>query len=153
MSSPEDLDALIRELGSLTRRLGAHMADQLGIHTSDLEALDDLSTDGPMGPVELGRRLGLGSAAATALADRLERSGHVRRERHPEDRRRIALTPTEHAGAEAMRVLAPFVGDLRAVAERLSPEARDTIAQYLNDVLAVYRLHLGPPGDGERRPG
>lgn len=147
MSSPGDLIALIKELGTLNRHLGIHMARELGIHTSDLEALDDLGSGDPIGPAELGRRLGLGSAAATALADRLERAGHIRRERHPDDRRRIALLPTAHAGAEAMRVLGPFVRDLESVAERLPPETRETVAQYLREVLEVYRRHLGgPPG-------
>ena len=147
MSSPWELGLLIKELVRLNRHLGTAMAEDLGIHWSDFQALDDLSSEGPMGPAELGRRLGLGSAAATALADRLEAAGHVRRERHPVDRRRVALTPTEHAGTEAMRVLGPFVMDLAAVAERMSAAERDVVAGYLQEVLRVYRQHLGLPED------
>ena len=142
MSSPDELSLLIREIVRLNRHLGIAMADELAIHTSDLQALDELAGSEPIGPAELGRRLGLGSAAATALVDRLERAGHVRRERHPADRRRVALVTTQHAGAEAMRVLAPYVGDLRAAAERLSEQDQAVVAAYLRDVIAVCRRHL-----------
>ena len=155
MSTPTDLGLLVKELSRLNRHLGTAMAEELGIHWSDLQALEDLSSDGPMGPVEVGRRLGIGSAAATALADRLETAGHVRRERHPVDRRRVTLTPTDHAGTEAMRVLGPLIEDVAAVGEQLTEHERDTVAQYLADVLAVYRRHLrlGAPDAPERIGG
>ena len=74
------------------------LARRLGIGITDIAALEHLSSAAqPLGPVELGHRLGIRSASATALVDRLEQSGHLRREARPDDRRRVALVPSEHS--------------------------------------------------------
>ncbi|MGL1340035.1 MarR family transcriptional regulator, partial [Vibrio parahaemolyticus] len=46
----------------------------------------------------------------TALLDRLERTGHVRRERHPTDRRKILVRGTEQTEDEMRDTL----GDMHA---------------------------------------
>jgi len=51
-------------------------------------------------PVDLSRHLGVSTASMTALLDRLERSGHLQREPHPSDRRKILVTTTAHADEE-----------------------------------------------------
>ena len=72
------------------------LARRLGIGITDVSALEHLSSASePLGPVELGHRLGIRSASATALVDRLEQSGHVHREPRPDDRRRVALVPSD----------------------------------------------------------
>jgi DNA-binding MarR family transcriptional regulator len=48
---------------------------RLGIGDTDMTALEHLFANGPLGPVELGEKLGLRSASATALVDRLEAAG------------------------------------------------------------------------------
>ncbi|WP_150953005.1 MarR family winged helix-turn-helix transcriptional regulator [Microbacterium testaceum] len=51
-------------------------------------------------PVDLSRHLGVSTASMTALLDRLERSGHLRRTPHPSDRRKVLVTTTPHADEE-----------------------------------------------------
>jgi DNA-binding MarR family transcriptional regulator len=46
-----------------------------------------------MRPAGLSRQLGLTTASVTALLDRLERHGHIQRQRHPTDRRGITIVP------------------------------------------------------------
>jgi DNA-binding MarR family transcriptional regulator len=48
---------------------------------------------------DITRHLGFTSAAATGLADSLEKQGHVTREREPEDRRTIYLRITDKGSA------------------------------------------------------
>ena len=45
----------------------------------------------PVTAGELAGRLGLGAPATTGLVDRLENAGHVRRERDPNDRRKVTI--------------------------------------------------------------
>jgi DNA-binding MarR family transcriptional regulator len=69
--------------------------------------------------VELGQRLGMRSASATVLVDRLVAAGHLVRRPHPADGRRITFAATEHAQQEVRRVLAPLLTDLTAIGLRL----------------------------------
>ena len=48
--------------------------------------------DQPMGPGELGRLLGVSSAAASGIIDRLEARGHAQRASHASDGRRTSVT-------------------------------------------------------------
>jgi DNA-binding MarR family transcriptional regulator len=56
-------------------------------------------------PGELARYIGVSTASMTAVVDRLERSGHVRRERHSSDRRSIYVIPTRDTDEEVRATL------------------------------------------------
>jgi DNA-binding MarR family transcriptional regulator len=115
---------------------------QLGLSPNDLEAMEHLLAGDPeLGPVELGNRLGIRSASATAMVDRLEQAGHVERGAHPTDRRRRTLTVTPSALESLFGVLGPLVRDLSAVAETLDDSEREVVVRYLRniaDVLTTY---------------
>ncbi len=125
---------------------GRTLAERLGTGPNDATALQHLIVRGPVGPVDLGRVLGIGSAAATALADRLERAGHVERRPHPDDRRRLQLVPTERAAQDVWRVLGPLISLLDGVEERLDPADRDAVVRYLSAVAEAYRAYRDAPG-------
>ena len=57
-------------------------------------------------PVDLARHLGVSTASMTALLDRLERSGHLERRRHPSDRRKVLVSTPPHADEEMRGTLA-----------------------------------------------
>ncbi len=116
------------------------LARRLGIGITDVSALEHLSSASePLGPVELGHRLGIRSASATALVDRLEQSGHVRREPRPDDRRRVALVPSEHSGLQVLSALAPLLADIDAAAARLSEPEAVAVTQFLTDAAEAMR--------------
>lgn len=140
----EDPGLLLREVVASAQELIASLARRSGLAATDLRALDVLMTHGAMGPHELGLRLGLSPPAATALADRLERAGHVRRQRARDDRRRVVLLPTEHARQEAQRILGAFISELRAEVGRLSAHERAIIAAFLARVVEIQRRHTLP---------
>lgn len=117
------------------------LARRLGLGVNDVTAIDHLLQNGPLGPAELGNLLGMRSASATALVDRLEAAGHVERRPHPTDRRRLVVEPTPHAVEEVLGVIRPLVAGLDAVAEELTPDERRVVARYLNrvsEVLGAY---------------
>lgn len=117
------------------------VARQLGMTLNDLAALDHLMTHGPLGPVELGQRLGMRAASATALVDRLEAAGHVRRRPHDTDRRRLRVEVTPRGLARSVEVMTPLIAELDAVAAGLPAEARDAVLSYLRQVEVVLRRH------------
>lgn len=78
------------------------VASHLGITLTDLSCLNVLGIDGPQTPGSLAGRLGITrGGAVTALIDRLERAGYVRRERDPQDRRRVLVALDEASAAVA----------------------------------------------------
>ena len=116
------------------------MADRLGVGITDAVALDHLlSNREGLGPTELGQRLGLRSASATTLVDRLEAAGRAARAPHPSDRRRQTVVATEHAYEEVLSALAPMLRRLEVAAARLTPEQAEATAAFLREVSAAMR--------------
>jgi DNA-binding MarR family transcriptional regulator len=138
----ESLSALLYAVLLAADGAGRVVADEMGMSVTDTTALQHLTTRGPAGPVDLGRMLGIGSAAATMLADRLERAGHVERRPHPADRRRLQLVPTERATREAWRVLQPLLGRVDAVEGGLEADDRAVVARYLRAVASAYEDYI-----------
>lgn len=135
----DSLAHALRELMRASHEATIAMAGRLELGVNDLAALDLLGLEGAMGPVELGARLGMRSASATALVDRLERAGHIERERDSADRRRVTVTPTVQAMEASMRALMPLLEELDAVARGLTPEERVLVERYLRDVTRALR--------------
>ena len=87
-----------RTLSTHTVMLHAAVAERLGLNITDHKALDFACRGG--GPVtagELAELTGLTTGAITGVIDRLEKAGFARRERDPNDRRRIIIRPTSRA--------------------------------------------------------
>lgn len=119
---------------------GHTVARDLGLPYTDTLALNHiLSSAEPLGPVELGRRLGISSASATVLVDRLVASGHLSRRPHPADGRRRVLGVTDKARVDAVKAMAPLLHALDAVAARLDADAAAAVIAYLRDVADVQR--------------
>jgi DNA-binding MarR family transcriptional regulator len=116
----------------------------MGLGQTETHALDLLmESPAGLGPVELGNALGIRSASATALVDRLEAAGHVRRHPHPTDRRRQVVVPTDEARRGAVGVLAPLFADLDALAAELAPEEAAVVQRYLRGVAGAMRRFSG----------
>lgn len=117
-------------------------ARRMRLSAGDYLALKHLMiADGPVGPVELGRLLGLTSGAATGLVDRLQRAGWVRREPHPDDRRRQTLTTTDRARETLLRELRPLAEDIDSAAAGLSPQQRRLVTDALLDLARRHRRY------------
>ena len=78
----------------------------VGLNRTDTRALDILERQGPMTAGELATAARLTSGAVTALVDRLEAAGLVRRTRDTIDRRRVMIDLTP----KVAEVMAPIFG-------------------------------------------
>ncbi len=139
----QELSWALREVTRANAGITRELARRLGLGVNDVTALDHLLQNGPIGPAELGNLLGVRSASATALVDRLEAAGHVVRRPHPTDRRRLVVEPTPHAVEEVLGVIRPLVAGLDAVVEEFTPDERHSVARYLRRVSEVMSSY-GP---------
>ena len=114
-----------RDLSAYTLLFHQAVADQLGLNVTDLKCLDLARSEAGLTPGRLAEVTGLTTAAVTSVLDRLERSGFVRRERDPTDRRKILVAPEASRAEEVARLFAP----LDAAMTRL-------LAQYSTEELA-----------------
>ena len=130
---------VLQETGEGLNRMGQHMAEASGTHPTDMTALSVLSRhrDPPLTVGELGEELGLSKAAASSLADRLERAGHAQRVRDPHDRRRWNLTLTAAAHTHAEEALGQFLERLRSALGKYTAEELETAEKVLADVRAA----------------
>jgi DNA-binding MarR family transcriptional regulator len=115
------------------------LARRMKMGQTDMAAMTHLaSARQPVGPTWLSARLGLTPAAATELVDRLEKVGHLSRERDHIDRRRVNLIPTERSLNQVHDHLRPLLDAVDAVAGEFSADERTAIRRFLAEVIAIY---------------
>jgi DNA-binding MarR family transcriptional regulator len=81
---------LVRDFAARVVLFHEAIAQRLGLHATDVKVLRLLG-EKAMSAGELAAHAGLTGAAMTALIDRLEAPGYVKRERDPGDRRRVTV--------------------------------------------------------------
>ena len=89
-------DSLPHQLGRLFRqvaRVHGRVVKRFEISAVQAHILSVLWLEGPMTMGELQAQLALGSSTLTGAIDRMERTGLVRREADPGDRRAVRLQP------------------------------------------------------------
>ena len=137
------ISLLVRALSTETHVYADLVCRRLDIHRTDLSALGHLErarVEGePMTQADLGRALRMSGAAITALADRLQRTGHVERRRNPLDRRKILLEPTEHARRTGRQHFGPLARLTRAALERYTDEELELVGRVLEDLVRASR--------------
>src|SRR5688572_24100423 len=126
--STDKRQELIKNLNMQVRYVSANsvmfsqaIADAVGIHPSDNECLDYLVMNGPATAGQLATWTGLTTGAITAMLDRLEKAGFVRREPHPDDRRKVVVVPNlEKINQEIMPYAMPMGAALEKTCEEFS---------------------------------
>lgn len=115
------------------------LARRLEMGPNDMAAMTHLaSARHAVGPGWLSARLGLTPAAATELVDRLERVGHLARERDQVDRRRVNLIPTEASLQQVNDHLRPLLDAVNDLAGEFNNDERAAIQRFLTEVTAIY---------------
>lgn len=132
----------LQEIVQLSRAFELHLGQQLTVNLTDLAAMEHLIRNGPLGPGELARRLGITPPAVTAVVDRLEELGHAIRVANPADRRAVVVTPAPASVQKAMSYLMPMISDIDATLDGFDADQQATIAEYLERVVAAYRTHI-----------
>lgn len=115
---------------------GAH-----GLHRTDMNALVYISAAAeaghPLSPGQLGAELRLSSPATTALLDRLERVGHVVRERDTADRRRVVVRTREQGIRLAVEFFSPLGVALHAMMDEFGTDELCTVRRFLERAVDV----------------
>jgi DNA-binding MarR family transcriptional regulator len=140
------IDALVtafRVNGNLDRAFDNLAAQRLGVNETDLLCLNVIESRGGVTAGELAAEAGLTSGAITGVVDRLERAGYARRERDPDDRRRVAITVTPAFYEAAAGIWGPVKADWdTTLAARFTAAELDVVMAFLEATDDVARRHL-----------
>lgn len=135
----ETLDAL-RSLLATSQRTTPALARRSGLSHTELAVLEHV-LEHRVGPSELADRLGVTTAAASGIVDRLAERGHVERQPHASDRRRTVVEPTASGREEVLGHLMPMFLELAQIDARLTADERLVILRFLRQVeRAIERL-------------
>ncbi|AZP17267.1 MarR family transcriptional regulator [Streptomyces aquilus] len=132
---------IVHLLRAVTVELGLHsarFAQRHAMHPTDVRALialmDAARAREEMTAGRLGAALGLNSAGTTALVDRLERAGHVRRVRGERDRRKVVIEVSEGAVALGRAFFGPVIERAVGLLETYDERERAAIRGFLTGV-------------------
>jgi len=136
--SSETRADLIRDIG-LEVRLSQNLTDAidqsvcaiLGINRTDARCIDIIERHGRVTAGDLAAESGLTTGAVTALLDRLERAGTVRRLRDPGDRRRVLVELTPDAQRTSNELYGPMADAAASLLSRYSREELLLIRDFL----------------------
>lgn len=141
----QELALLLRRLTVELDAVGQRFAVEHGLNRTDVRALVAIMDAARRGQAltagGLGEAVGLRSASVTALVDRLERVGHVRRVRDPDDRRRLSLEMSDAALAAGAEHFGGLQRDLAAAMSPYSDEELAVVRRFLEDITAVIVRH------------
>lgn len=131
MSTPADA---LRRL--IAQAVATHeaVAVSLGINPTDLRCVQLVAGEPGITPSRLAELSGLTTGAITGVLDRLERAGFVVRASDPADRRRTLVHLAADRADELAGQYEPLIARAVEASSGWSPEARDNLARYLDDV-------------------
>jgi DNA-binding MarR family transcriptional regulator len=142
----------VRRFGGLGATFFRAVAGRVGMNATDLQVIDMLGTGGPTTAGRIAELTGLTTGATAQMLGRLERDGLVRRERDPEDGRRVLVRLV--AGGDATgKIGAAFDSVGRVWEEVVSGYDEEQLALLLGFLEGansaygeeIYRLREAPP--------
>ena len=100
-----------------TRTLLFHqtIADKLKLNATDYKCYDLINQSGSVTAGQLSELTGLTTGSTTALIDRLEKHGYVKRDKDPNDRRHVIIKPiqqSKESNNSIFRSLSSSIADL-----------------------------------------
>ncbi|MGP3978912.1 MarR family winged helix-turn-helix transcriptional regulator [Streptomyces sp. 8N114] len=159
-TTPERLLDGLRTFGANYTEFTRRFAAWLGLHSTDAVALAEIlyaeDKGTPLSPARLSERIGLSSGATTALLNRLEKAGHVVRNREHSDRRIVTLRSSPEVRPQAVTFFGPYTARMQAEISRYTPDQlqdfQGFVTQLSNamDSLLADEYHALEPG---ARPG
>lgn len=143
---------LLNQYSGEAQHIGHAFANQHKLHATDMHALLAVMhaerRGAPLTPGRLGEAIGLTSGATTALIDRLERGGHLRRSRESADRRVVHLRYADAGMALAQAFFTPLAPRTDAVMNEFGVEELAVVERFLQGMVAslvTYRDELRNP--------
>jgi len=141
----------LRQFQGLSASLFRAAAAQAGITATDMQVLDLLESAGPATAGQLADLTGLTTGAITGMLNRLEEAGFVRRERDPNDGRRVIVRLERSKNEKVSALFASLEKAWDELASRYDDERITFLLEFLkrsNELSRreIIRLQRAPSG-------
>ena len=133
---------LLRDILNLTSAFEDTVSAALSVNRRDFDAMQHLIQSGPLSPTDIAHRLGVTTAAATVIVDRLTAVGHVTREPHPSDRRGVLVVPNPDSVKQAMGRILPLIMGVDRALDDFGSAEQAAITEYLRRVVELYKEQI-----------
>lgn len=141
----QDVVEELRDLAATSQRIADVFAARHGLHPTDLQALIHVMrrevADDPLTAGELAGLLNVTTGAATGVVDRLEKKGHLRRDRSETDRRKVFLRYGEPGQELATAFFGPLGRRSGAVMGEFDDSELDVVRRFLVGMRAAFEEH------------
>lgn len=127
----EEVALAIRMHGEAEDEIDEAAGGCFGINRTDLRCLGILDRRGRITAGELANESGLTTGAITALLDRMERAGCIRRVRDESDRRKVLVELTDEARRRSWEIYGPIAESGRPMLERYTDEELILIRDFI----------------------
>ena len=148
----QEIALLLRRLTVELDAVGQRFATLHGLNRSDARALVAIMDAARRGEAltagGLGAAVELRSASVTALVDRLEKVGHVRRVRDDVDRRRVSLEMSDTAMTAGAEFFGSLQRELGTAMAGYSDEELGVVRRFLTEMTDVITRHSRPEAPG-----
>ena len=150
-----ELTRELRQFTGLASSFFRASAARLGMTVTDMQVMDILDSTGPTTAGQLADLTGLTTGAITGMLNRLEQAGLVRRERDPNDGRRVIVRLER--GKDEMHKIGPIFDSLGKAWDELASDYDDEQIAFLLEFLKrsnamsrkeIIRLQEAPSSEG-----
>ena len=138
----EKIDETLRKVSAQSVLISDLVAGLVGLNSTDLECLDLLLLAGPTTAGKLGEHTGLTSGATTAVIDRLERAGFVRRRRDANDRRRVLVEIVKSSIDRIVPLYAPIKARVNQLNRQFNDAELSAVVDYMTRALEAGAEHV-----------
>jgi MarR family transcriptional regulator, organic hydroperoxide resistance regulator len=134
----------VQALSAESDDLGRVFSSRHDLGMNDFRALLHVmvaENDGaPLTQSELGQRIGVSGAAITYLVDRMMASGHLTREPHAADRRKVLLRYADHGSKVARSFFTPLAKHTELALRDFTADDLDTAHHVLAALIEAMRV-------------
>lgn len=119
-------------------RFRRHVQEELGVDSAGLTAMIHLAGAGSDTPTAIAANLERSTAATSLVLNRLENAGHISRQPHPSDRRKVVVVPAPASLVTAYKTANPVMVGIDQRAAALTPAEQSTVAGFLHSLVGLY---------------
>ncbi len=144
-SRPEllrQIDAMLGKVSAQSVLISDLVGRLVGLNSTDLECLDLLRLSGPTTAGRLAEHTGLTTGATTAVIDRLERGGFVRRRKDADDRRRVLVEVVASSLERIVPFYAPVQERVNQLNRRFSDQQLTAVLEYMLAAVEAGAEHV-----------
>src|SRR5664279_840074 len=148
MATEKNTDTRVYELLTATRKLTRSslmfqyaVAEKMNLNPTDAECIDFLMEMGPCTAGDLAKVTRLTTGAITSVIDRLEKSGFVKRERDPHDRRKVIIRFLPKKHEKAKQYYAGMANDAYQLFSGYNESKLKLLLQHSDALTAIFQKH------------